>query len=78
MEDESQCGMETISRVFEICGVKQSCELSPLFTFLNDISEHIGDGIIIDGLNINVLLYADDIGLVTVIHQNFEKCLTIF
>ena len=56
-------GSELSERFNTLSGVKQGCILSPLlFTlYLNDIHEHIGGGLQIDDININVLLYADDL-----------------
>jgi hypothetical protein len=55
---------ENLSNYFETkSGVKQGCLLSPLIfaLFLNDLHEELGYGINIEGTNIRLLLYADDI-----------------
>jgi hypothetical protein len=55
---------ENLSDYFEThSGVKQGCLISPLLfaLFLNDLHEELGGGLSIDGLNIRILLYADDI-----------------
>lgn len=53
-----------LSEYFEtFTGVKQGCLLSPiLFTFyLNDLHDYLNGGIHIDGRNVRLLMYADDI-----------------
>jgi len=48
-------------------GVKQGCLMSPLLfsLYLNDIHEYLGGGLNIDDMNIRVLLYADDIVIIS-------------
>lgn len=56
-----------LSEYFEtFAGVKQGCLLSPLlFTFyLNDLHDYLKGGIQIDGLNVRLLMYADDLVIV--------------
>lgn len=53
-----------LSEPFEtISGVKQGCLLSPLLfsLYINDLHEHLGGGIFVDEINVRLLLYADDI-----------------
>jgi hypothetical protein len=53
-----------ISKYFETrSGVKQGCLLSPLLfaLFINDLHEVLGEGLNIEGLNLRILMYADDI-----------------
>lgn len=55
---------EELSQDFEtVSGVKQGCLLSPLLfaLYLNDLHEHLEGGIDVEGKNVRVLMYADDI-----------------
>lgn len=76
---------ETLSEAFETReGVRQGCLLSPvLFSlFLNDLHDSLPGGINVAGVNIKVLLYADDLviisessdGLQHMINAFFEYC----
>ncbi len=61
-------------------GVKQACVLSPtLFSiFVNDLAGEIKDlkaGIDIDGYNLSILLFADDIALIADIPQALQAML---
>jgi len=78
---------ESLSEPFETSeGVKQGCLLSPvLFTlFLNDLHDKLPGGIVIAGVTIRVLMYADDLvlisesseGLQLMIDAFYEYCLT--
>lgn len=65
-----------LSHLFETyTGVKQGCILSPvLFSlFLNDLSESIGGGVIINNIRINVLMYADDIVVLSECPNELQK-----
>lgn len=53
-----------LSESFEtISGVKQGCLLSPLLfsLYINDLHEYLEGGIWVDDINVRLLLYADDI-----------------
>lgn len=55
---------EDLSAYFETySGVKQGCLISPLLfaLFLDDLHDELEGGLIIDGVKIRILLYADDI-----------------
>lgn len=57
-----------LSGYFETkCGVKQGCLLSPLLfaLYLNDLHDALGGGLYIDNLNVRLLMYADDIVLIS-------------
>lgn len=59
---------KTYSKPFKsLTGVKQGCLLSALLfaLFINDIATHIPGGVRIAGIVINVLLYADDLLLLS-------------
>lgn len=73
-----------LSESFEtFTGVKQGCLLSPLLfsLYLNDLHENLGGGLMIDGVNVRVLLYADDIVLLSddiKVMQDMVKNLEIY
>ena len=48
-------------------GVKQGCILSPLLfsLYINDLHEYLEGGLQVGNLNIRILLYADDIVLIS-------------
>lgn len=55
---------EELSEPFEtIGGVKQGCLLSPLLfsLYLNDLYEFLEGGLDVEGTNVRLLMYADDI-----------------
>lgn len=59
---------EELSDYFETrSGVKQGCLMSPLLfaLYLNDLHDHLNGGIRINALNIKVLMYADDIVMIS-------------
>lgn len=63
-------------------GVKQGCLLSPtLFSlFIDDLVSDINQlqcGLSVDGTNISILLYADDIALIAPDEQSMDKLLTV-
>lgn len=58
---------EDISDYFETkSGVKQGCLMSPILfaLYLNDLNDSIDGGVDVNGLNIKVLMYADDIVMI--------------
>lgn len=60
-------GEEGVSEFFSThSGVKQGCLLSPtLFSiYINDLTDILGGGVCLGGINIRILLYADDIVLI--------------
>jgi hypothetical protein len=61
-------GTDSVSNSFKTeCGLKQGCLLSPLIysLYVNDLNDHLESGIKVAGLNIKVLLYADDVVMVS-------------
>ena len=62
------------------CGVRQGDSLSPILfaLYINDLAREIIDqnkGIKLDNINISILLYADDIVLISESDQNLQDIL---
>lgn len=70
---------EEISEYFDtLSGVKQGCLLSPLLfaLYLNDLHDFLKGGLYIEGLNIRLLLYADDIVILAEDKQILQLMIT--
>lgn len=65
-----------LSEYFETqTGVKQGCLLSPMLfaLYLNDLHDHLGGGLYVNGVNIRVLMYADDIVMLAEDIESLQK-----
>lgn len=68
-------GTELSEKFQTMSGVKQGCLLSPLLfsLYINDLHEYLGDGITIGNTNIRLLLYADDIVIMSEDAKKLQK-----
>lgn len=67
---------EELSDYFNtLSGVKQGCLLSPLLfaLYINDLHEYLEGGLTINGENIRILLYADDIAIMADERNTLQK-----
>lgn len=70
-----------LSESFEtMYGVKQGCNLSPLLfaLYINDVVEYVTGGINFAGINIKVLLFADDIVLISNTPEKLQRMINKF
>lgn len=63
-------------------GLKQGCLLSPILfnVYLNDLAnllEHSGNGVMVNGVNINCLFYADDLVLIGESEEDLQGLLNV-